>query len=171
MTSTTMTPGHLATSIKMSAQFDRTRRYRFSLHRLWQPEMPLATFVMLNPSTADDLKNDPTITRCINLARFWGFGGINVVNLFAYRTCDPTHLRKITKPVGKENDKHIESNAFNSSRVILAWGNHGSWRERDQEVLELLNDFDLGCIGSNKSGQPKHPLYSPSDAVLQKFER
>jgi hypothetical protein len=157
--------------MKMAAQFDRTRRYRFSLHRVWQPEMPLATFVMLNPSTADHLKNDPTITRCINLARSWGFGGINVVNLFAYRTSSPAHLRLITRPVGKENDRHIESNAFNASRVILAWGNHGSWRERDQEVLELLSDFDLWCIGSNKSGQPKHPLYSPTIAVLEKFER
>ena len=155
----------------MAAQFDLTRRYRFSLHRVWQPELQLATFVMLNPSTADHLKNDPTITRCINLARFWGFGGINVVNLFAYRTSSPAHLRKIARPVGKENDRHIESNAFDAAKVILAWGNHGSWLARNEEVLELLSDFDLWCIGSNKSGHPKHPLYSPSDVVLQKFER
>jgi hypothetical protein len=158
-------------SVKMTAQFDRTRRYRFSLHRVWRPELQLATFVMLNPSTADHLKNDPTITRCINLARFWGFGGINVVNLFAYRTSSPAHLREIANPVGKENDRHIESNAFNAAKVILGWGNHGSWLARNEEVLELLSDFDLWCIGSNKSGHPKHPLYSATNAVLQKFEQ
>lgn len=157
--------------MEMAAKFDRSKRYRFSLQRIWQPELELATFVMLNPSTADHVKNDPTITRCINLSRSWGFGGINVVNLFAYRTSSPAHLRKIARPVGKENDRHIETNAANSARVILAWGNHGSWRGRNEEVLNLLSDFDLWCIGSTRTGQPKHPLYSPADVSLRKFEQ
>lgn len=155
----------------MSAQFDRTGRYRFSLHRRWETGQGLATFVMLNPSSADHQKNDPTISRCIQLSRHWGFSGLNVVNLFAYRTASPAHLRKIVRPIGKENDSHILANARSASRIILGWGNHGCWKERDQHVISLLADFDLWCIGITKSGQPKHPLYATANIELRKFER
>lgn len=155
----------------MSAQFDRTGRYRFSLHRFWSGELEAATMVMLNPSTADHLRNDPTISRCIQLSRSWGFGSVNIVNLFAYRTSSPAHLRSIRRPVGKANDSHILEQCNNAGKIIVAWGNHGSFLERDKEVLELLSPFDLWCIGQTKSGQPKHPLYAPGDVRLQRFQQ
>ena len=158
-----------AASMQMSAQFDSSGRYRFSLHRLWRETGEIATIIMLNPSTADHLRNDPTIARCIQLARFWGFAGINVVNLFAYRTSSPAHLRQIRRPVGKDNDSHIRKNAESSGTIILGWGNHGAWRSRDREVVELLQGHELLCIGTTKSGQPRHPLYAPGTIKLRKF--
>jgi hypothetical protein len=154
----------------MSARFDRSGRYRFSLHRFWSSGLDTATMVMLNPSTADHLRNDPTINRCIQLSRAWGFGGVNIVNLFAYRTSSPAHLRIISSPIGKSNDSHIVEQCDKASAVIVAWGNHGRFLERDKEVLELLSSFDLWCIGQTKSGQPKHPLYAPGDVKLQRFQ-
>ncbi len=153
----------------MSASFDTSRRYRFSLHRLWDEKLDMATIIMLNPSSADHLTNDPTIGRCVQLARFWGFGGINVVNLFAYRTASPAHLREIKRPVGPGNNAYIAANAEKAAAVILGWGNHGAYRGRDQEVLELLSPFELWCIGTTKSGQPKHPLYAPGTVALRRF--
>ncbi|HEY9754790.1 MAG TPA: DUF1643 domain-containing protein [Oculatellaceae cyanobacterium] len=165
-----MVKNEIGPNMQMSAHFDRTGRYRFSLHRRWSDELQAATMVMLNPSTADHLRNDPTINRCIQLSRAWGFGSLNIVNLFAYRTNSPAHLRSIQRPVGKENDTHIMKQCLKAGKVIIAWGNHGSFRGRDKEVLNLLSTFDLWCIGQTKLGQPKHPLYVPAGVKLQRFQ-
>ncbi len=78
--------------MRMSAKFDPSMNYRYSLAREWNSNAPRIGFVMLNPSTADATSNDPTIRRCINFARFWGYGAIEVVNLFAYRASHPAQL-------------------------------------------------------------------------------
>lgn len=83
--------------MKTGANLSECRRYRFSLWRIWDEALPYALFIGLNPSTADETANDPTITRCINFAKDWGYGGIYMANLFAYRATDPSEymLRKI----------------------------------------------------------------------------
>src|SRR5262245_38555366 len=94
-----------------SAVFSPCRKYRYSLTRIWDAERPNVMFVGLNPSTADDQVDDPTVRRCIGFARKWRFGGMIIVNLFAYRSTDPNRLQEILDPVGPENDEHIAATA------------------------------------------------------------
>ena len=115
---------------------------------------------MLNPSRADAQINDPTITRCINFASSWGYGRLEVVNLFAYRTPKPTLLKQAAEPIGKDNDRYIIESVSKSDRIILAWGNHGLWRKQDIYTLELLKNYThLYSLGITKRGCPRHPLY------------
>jgi hypothetical protein len=116
-------------------------------------------FVMLNPSTADAKEDDPTIRRCMNLVRQWGFARLDVVNLFAYRATKPSELSDVRDPVGPENDTHIIETAIHCARVIAAWGVHGGESPRAKEVLELLDGYLIRCLGTTKSGYPRHPLY------------
>ena len=143
----------------MGAVFDTTRTYRYSLWRQWQPLGAKIVFVMLNPSTADDRTNDPTIRRCIGLAQSWGYGALEVVNLFARMTSQPHTLRQIADPVGAECDRYLLTAVHQAKTVVVAWGNWGNWRQRDRAVLNLLGDRAVFCVGVNRSGQPRHPLY------------
>jgi hypothetical protein len=120
------------------------------------------TFVMLNPSTADAEKFDPTVRRCFGYACDWGFGSLEVVNLFALRSTYPAVLSKAADPVGPENDAVILKAVKESDLAIAAWGIHGKLRGRDREVAELITDVkDLHCIGTTKAGNPLHPLHQP----------
>ena len=122
---------------------------------------------MLNPSTADARRDDPTIRRCMGFARTWGYGGVEVVNLFALRATDPSRLRIARDPVGPENDAHIRAVARRSSALVVAWGIHGALRERDAEVLALLSRrAPTHSLGWTKDGHPRHPLYLRRDARL-----
>jgi hypothetical protein len=151
----------------MGACFDPTGTYRYSLWRSWAGGARLV-FIMLNPSTADAHRNDPTIHRCIRLAQRWGYGSLEVVNLFAYRTPDPRNLKKIPDPIGPENDAYLCMAAARAERVLLAWGNWGSLHQRDCQVLNLLPpETDLCCLGVNRTGQPRHPLYVSCQSVPQ----
>ena len=154
-------------AIKRGAIFDNSGRYRYSLSRLWRANLPHVVFVMLNPNQADELSDDPTITRCIGLADAHGFGSLTVVNLFAFKAKTPELLRHARDPVGRLNDSHIEEAARRADKMIVAWGNHGSFQERDEEVLSLLLSFgDLYCFGKTKLNMPKHPLYLPGKSPL-----
>ena len=150
------------------ASFDPTGRYRYGLGRRWSAAPTLA-IVMLNPSQADAQADDPTIRRCIGLAQGWGFGAIAVVNLFAYRSPHPQVLRQVDDPVGPANDTALTEAAHRAEQIMLAWGNGGSLMERDRAVLTLLTPHQdkLHCLGHNRTGQPRHPLYVPSDISLQ----
>lgn len=150
------------------ATFDRSRRYRYRLWRRWS-EAPLAGFVMLNPSTADERTNDPTIRRCIGFAQAWGCGGLEVVNLFALRTPSPTILLDSRAPIGPANDRYILDAARSCERLVLAWGVHGAAGGRDQEVLALLNHRELHCLKITRGGHPGHPLYLPGSARPVRF--
>jgi hypothetical protein len=120
------------------------------------------TFVMLNPSTANAEKFDPTVRRCFGYACEWGFGSLEVVNLFALRSTYPAVLSKATDPVGPGNDAAIIKAVKASDLVIVAWGVHGPLRGRDCKVLELIADVkDLHCLGKTKAGNPLHPLHQP----------
>jgi hypothetical protein len=123
---------------------------------------------MLNPSRADATLDDPTIRRCMGLAQGWDFGTITVVNLFAYCTAHPQHLKQVADPVGSENDITVLETAAASTAILLAWGNWGSLYQRDITVLELLSPFHdkCYCLGHNRTGQPRHPLYVRQEAQL-----
>jgi hypothetical protein len=126
---------------------------------------------MLNPSTADDLRNDPTVERCQRRAYAMGHGGLEVVNLFAYRSTYPSELYVAEDPVGPLNDKAILAACRCSSMTIAAWGEHGAFRERAEHVRAMLQREGVGlfALALNASGQPKHPLYVSASTLPKRF--
>jgi hypothetical protein len=125
---------------------------------------------MLNPASADEQKNDPTINRCISFAHAWSFGSMEVVNLFAYRTSYPIELLRVDDPVGEENDYFLVQALGRSSRIVAAWGTKGALLGRGQHVTQLLaHGQDVYCFGTTKGGYPRHPLYLKGDAKLAAF--
>jgi len=152
------------------AIFDVNGRYRYSLRREWSTHHPRITFVLLNPSTADEQKNDPTVRRCMGFARAWKFGSMEVVNLFAYRATDYRELFKASEPIGAENNRFILQAIERSSTVVLGWGTRGTLLNRDRQVMSLLQGRnDLYCFGITKDGQPRHPLYVKGNTDLVLF--
>jgi hypothetical protein len=137
-------------------------KYRFLLSRNWDPARASVTFIMLNPSTADEVGDDPTIRRCCGLARAWGFGGLEVVNLFALRATRPRELLAAGDPVGDGNDRAIIEAVGRASLTVAAWGNHGGHRDRAAQVLGLLAGRAVHTLGLTRQGQPRHPLYAPA---------
>lgn len=135
--------------------------YRYRLGRTWDASTARVCWVMLNPSTADASVDDPTIRRCIGFARAWGFGGLDVVNLFALRSPDPRALRTAADPVGPENDRHILDVAGRAGLVVCAWGADGFARSRARSVLGSLAARGLVVhrLASTREGAPAHPLY------------
>ena len=127
------------------------------------------TFIMLNPSTADHCKDDPTIRRCIGFAQRWEYGGLNVGNLFAWRSTHPGDLQTAADPVGEENDAVLSRLIFATSLTVVAWGNRGYLFRRDVAVMPLLRNSM--ALGFTKKGFPKHPLYVPYRALLTEFPK
>jgi len=121
----------------------------------------------LNPSTADAMNDDPTITRCINFAKSWGYGGVYMLNLFAFRTPKPQMMLDADEPIGIENDKYLVEYALKCDKVVCAWGNDGSYKNRSSEIKSKLSN--LYYLALNKSGEPSHPLYLKSELVPIKF--
>jgi hypothetical protein len=151
------------------AAFSRDGRYRYRLWRRWDRSRPAIAFCMLNPSTADARRNDPTIRRCMGFARDWGYGGIEVVNIFALRATDPRDLRSARDPVGPRNDAFM-LRAAGRSPVVIAWGVHGALRDRGAEALGLLAPRTrLLALGRTRSGAPRHPLYLRHDAEAMEY--
>ena len=142
---------------KSGAVFSDCRKYRYALWRMWNEHKHIAMIIGLNPSTADQTRNDPTITRCINFASSWGYGGVCVTNLFGFRATAPTELKAHHAPIGKENDAWVHEMAKGAAITVAAWGNHGKFLNRSLEILPSLGQ--LYCIKMNKSGEPAHPLY------------
>lgn len=152
------------------AVFSECRQYRYFLERRWARALKPCTFLMLNPSTADALVDDPTIRRCMHFARRLGSGSLRVVNLFAWRATNPQELHRKADPVGPLNDESILNAVAGAGVVIAAWGTMGRLFYRDVDVcLRVLKDEKLHCLGLNKDGSPKHPLYLPNNAPLQDF--
>lgn len=154
--------------MKSSAEISGCSQYRYTLTREWDETLPRTVFVMLNPSTADAHQDDPTIRRCIVFAKTWGSGALSVVNLFALRATDPDAMMAHADPVGPDNDRYISTvcEGDDVARIVLAWGVHGSHRNRDMAVLKLLMGFKRLCLGTTKGGHPRHPLYVKADAPL-----
>ncbi len=129
--------------------------FRYCLSRVWDPQKRLVLFIGLNPSTADEKNDDHTVTRCVNFAKSWGYGGILIGNLFAYRATDPRVLKRVGDPIGPENDKWLLKLSAQVEKTVAVWGNHGSYMHRDMHVRSLLKN--LNCLGLTKAGQPHHP--------------
>lgn len=157
--------------------------YRYAL---WRGDAPYVLWVMLNPSTADAQTDDPTIRKCMKYARAWGYGGIVVVNLFAYRATDPDELVKVEDPVGRDNDQHIlamarsvkqsqlEGKRIDPPLVMCAWGAKvpREHHARPARVLELLAPFaSPGVLQVNNDGSPKHPLYCKDELTPTRWAR
>ncbi len=143
-----------------SAWFDPGRRYRYLLWRAWGDSGRFVLFILLNPSTADQDTNDPTVERCERRARGLGFDGLLIANLFALRTTDPDRLREVPAPMGPQNDAAISVAQRLAGQTICGWGANGCWRERGQALRERLQR-PLYHLGLTRDGQPRHPLYLP----------
>lgn len=156
------------------AAFSPCRRYRYRLWRKWNPSKESACFVLLNPSTADEKENDPTVERCQRRAVQMGFGGIEVVNIFAFRATDPAVMKNAEHPIGEDNDAAIIDAAVGSGMIICGWGEHGAHLGRGVDVLTLLLHAPITAsrlyhLGRNASGQPRHPLYVPYSVKPMRF--
>lgn len=127
-----------------------------------------AMFVGLNPSTADEFTDDPTIRRCVDFAKRWGYGALCMTNLFAFRATEPEQMKIQADPIGAENDASLIALAGDAAVVVAAWGVHGSHRQRDDEVKRLLAG-KLFCLATSKEGLPRHPLYLPKTCKPQPF--
>jgi len=154
---------HLKGDAASEAVYSACMRYRYLLTRLWAPQSGKALFVMLNPSTATEVQNDPTVERCERRARALGFGGFRVVNIFAFRATDPKRMRAEVDPIGPGNDAAILSSvqAWAPDQVICAWGTHGAHMGRGLAVEQMLRTvgIPLWHLGLTAAGHPKHPLY------------
>lgn len=129
--------------------------------RRWDAARPALGVVMLNPSTADAARDDPTICRCIAFAQRAGFGATDILNLFAFRATAPTDLRAAPDPVGPDNDAHLDDLFGRETSVLAAWGMHGSYRGRAETVRQMAaaRRVRFVCLGQTVKGQPCHPLY------------
>lgn len=150
-----------------NAVFSRDRTYRYILTRQWDEGKPYAMFIGLNPSTADETRDDPTIRRCINFAKRWGYGALVMMNLFAYRATDPEVMKEAEDPIGPETDSWIHAFAQDAGIVIAAWGVHGTHLNRSAAIKLMLPE--LYCLGMTQKGHPKHPLYLHREIVPVRY--
>lgn len=149
--------------MKNTAKLSDCRKYRYALWRTWDDSKSRVMFIGLNPSTADEVTDDPTLVRCMNFAKSWDYGGVCMANLFAFRATDPLDMKASKDPVGSENDTWLTKLSKEAGLVVAAWGNDGSYLNRSQQVVELISD--LNYLKMNKSGEPAHPLYLSSKLV------
>lgn len=149
--------------MKRSADFSTCRTWRYTLIREWDYSKPRLLWILLNPAMADETYDNRTNRRGMGYAKSWGFGSLVFCNLFAFRTPNPKEMKAANDPIGPNNDYHILFQANQANQIILGWGNHGTFLDRDKEIIDLLTGYDLYCLTKNKAGSPKHPLYCKAD--------
>lgn len=154
--------------IRKSAILSNDRAYRYTLERIWTTRKPYCLFVCLNPSSANENYDDPTVRRCLSFSESFGCGGLIIVNLFAYRCVSPLNLFSAYDPVGSENDYYIKKMAADAGITIAAWGAHPVLPGRDEEVLPLLKEPQY--LELTKNGYPRHPLYLKKDLRPKPFK-
>ena len=156
-----LTRSHLKGDAQSTAVYSDCENYRYSLTRVWDAKGKRVAFIMLNPSTATEVQNDPTVERCERRARALGFGAFCVTNIFAWRDTDPRKMRAAQDPVGPRNDLAISEACDWADMVIAAWGTHGAHLKRGASVEALLRGKSAPVyhLGLSKDGHPKHPLY------------
>ncbi|UTA47198.1 DUF1643 domain-containing protein [Simiduia sp. 21SJ11W-1] len=146
---------------KNTAHLSPCRQYRYALWRTWDTRLARVMFIGLNPSTADETQDDPTLRRCMNFARQWGYGGLVMANLFAFRATAPDAMKQAADPIGPQNNRWLKKLANESDLVIAAWGNHGDFMGRATAVRKRFSV--LHCLKINSTGTPGHPLYQRAD--------
>lgn len=149
------------------ANFSPDRMYRYDLWRTWIDGNGYAMFIGLNPSTADETQDDPTIRRCIAFAKAWGYSGLCMTNLFAFRATKPDDMKRAADPVGPQNDGVLQERASRAGVVVAAWGAHGDYKNRGWWVANGLLKAPLHYLRLTKDGHPGHPLYLPKTLVPQ----
>jgi hypothetical protein len=187
------------TAIERRCEFSPCRRWRYTLWREWPSLFTLPTghelpqsqcrmtaglppyrtdagppylmVIGLNPSTADERQDDPTIRRCISFAKRWGFGALCMTNLFAWRDTDPEAMKRVPDPVGPENDQWLSRASEGAGLILAAWGTHGTRRQRDRDAMDALVSawHKLHALKTNTDGTPSHPLYIPANTVPASF--
>ena len=145
-----------------------SNRHRYTLRRSWLGDGGIVNFIMLNPSTADDVFDDATIRRCVGFAKMWGFSKLTVTNLFAYRATDPNDLKRLLATdggwrvaVGEDNTAHLDREARTSSLIVCAWGDNcemANSHAQDKAMMRMLRQYDLYCIRKTARGNPAHPV-------------
>ncbi|MEW6777694.1 MAG: DUF1643 domain-containing protein [Bdellovibrionota bacterium] len=156
-------------TILNGASFSHCGRYRYDLWRSFPNTTGHRTvaFVMLNPSTADAVKNDNTIRRCISFAHDWKCYRLAVVNLFAFRSSNPAGLANVEDPIGPDNDRFITHWIRRADLVIAAWGANKAVAMRKADVVTRLRNYNqIWCLGHTQDGSPRHPLYTPAGTRL-----
>jgi len=139
-------------------------RYRDELRRCWDASLPMLVVCMLNPSTADHEKEDPTLLILIHFGKLWGFGGLIVVNLYSLRASRPSAMMAAESPIGPNNAAYLnEAIAYAEEHggwLLAAWGNDGGWEGRDEWFCAraMQAGVTLKCLGTTNSGKPKHPM-------------
>lgn len=156
-----ITKTHIKDDAPSVAVYSDCENYRYSLTRTWDAAGKRVLFVMLNPSTATEVQNDPTVERCERRARTLGYGAFRVCNIFAYRATNPKVMRAQSDPTGPANDTTIIDASNWADDIVCAWGTHGEHRQRGPEMERILRSQNkpLTHLGLSKAGHPKHPLY------------
>ncbi|MFC3884628.1 DUF1643 domain-containing protein [Bacillus songklensis] len=158
--------------MKREAIFDETGTYRYSVSRVWdENNKRKVTFVLLSPGMADEHKEDATMTKCILLAKRWGFGSLEIVTLFAYQASRHTLLKELTKEeaVGYDNDRYIQYAVADADLVVAAWGENSTIHGRDRDLISLLEGVPLCCLGKTHHHYPCHPLFVPYNVSLERL--
>lgn len=156
-------PGIVAGSGQTSsAVFSPCRKWRYELWRRWE-EGPYCMFLCLNPSTADETVDDPTVRRCIRYSQAWGYSAFVMTNIFAWRDTDPADMKKAADPIGPENDVTLKRLAAAAGVVVAGWGNHGDHLGRSDQVRDMIPN--LHYLKLTGKGQPNHPLYLKKDLI------
>ena len=145
--------------MEKKAIISKDKIYRYKLSRTWDSTKPTILFIGLNPSIANENVDDPTITRCINFAKDWGYGTLLMANLFAFRSTYPKDIYLIDDPIGKDNDHYLLECVTQSDLIVARWGNNGTYMNREKVITELVPN--LYCLQKNKNGTPHHPLRPP----------
>ena len=151
------------------AAFSVCRTWRYALWRRWNTGLScdMVAFVGLNPSYADESINDPTIRRCINFAKDWGFEGIYMLNAYAFRATDPRNMKAASNPVGPKNDQLLRYYSGKAITIVACWGAHCE-PKREVVVCEVIGKLVMS-LGTTKNGRPKHPLYLRADTKPEPF--
>lgn len=145
--------------MEKKAIISKDKIYRYKLSHTWDSTKPTILFIGLNSSIADENVDDPTITRCINFAKDWGYGTLLMANLFAFRSTYPKDIYLIDDPIGKDNDHYLLECVTQSDLIVACWGNNGTYMNREKVITELVPN--LYCLQKNKNGTPHHPLRLP----------
>lgn len=150
------------------ALFSHDEQHRYGLWRRWNASAQTLLWIMLNPSTADEQQLDPTLRRCANFSRLWGYGGMGVANIYALRSTDPKGLWMHTDPIGPDNDEWIAVVCDQYPTIVVGWG-ASAMHDRTLSVARMLKRHarKVFCLGRTKRGEPRHPLYLRNNALLE----